>query len=170
MTFETKSGTFVPHARNDAAPGAPVHNVMALDARVQRTFAQPRFFAVALTLFAALALATALVGVYGALAASVHRRRVELGVRRALGATTADVARLVVRRALMLAALGLTAGSFLAAVLAAAGRSRLYGVAPLDAASYAAAAALILIVVLAGALVPIRRAVRIDPVRVLRAK
>jgi ABC-type antimicrobial peptide transport system permease subunit len=144
--------------------------MMALEARVNRTFAQPRFFAVALALFAALALATALVGVYGALAASVQRRRVELGVRRALGATTADVARLVVRRALTLAALGLAAGSLLAAMFAAAGRSRLYGVAPLDAASYAASATLILIVVLAGALVPVRRAVRVDPVRVLRAE
>jgi predicted permease len=154
----------------ELAPDAPVHNLMPLDARVDRTFAQPRFFAVALTVFAALALATALIGVYGALAASVERRRLELGVRRALGATETDVARLVLRRALGLAAIGLVAGSLLAALFAAVGQSTLYGIAPLDAASYVAAAAVILIAVFGGAWLPIQRALRIDPVRVLRAE
>lgn len=151
-------------------PTVPVLNMMPLETRVGRTFAQPRFFSVALVLFASLALLTALVGVYGVLSASVERRRLELGVRRALGAGTGDVVRLVIGRALRLAAVGLVLGVLLAAGAASAGRSALYGIAPLDALSYLGSVAVILAVVLAGAWMPLRRALGVDPAHVLRTE
>jgi predicted permease len=149
---------------------APVLNMMPLGARVNATFAQPRFFAIALSVFAVLALATALVGVYGVLAASVERRRLELGVRRALGADTRDLIRLVLRRALALAAAGLAIGSVLAAAAATTGRSALHGVQPVDAASYVLTIVVVVGAVLIGAWLPIRRALRVDPAQVLRTE
>jgi putative ABC transport system permease protein len=154
---------------DELAPGVPIHNLMSLDQRVATTYAQPRFFAIALGLFSVLALGTMVLGVYGTLAASVERRRVELGVRRALGATARDLSRLIVGQAVRLAAIGLVLGIGVAAAAATWGRSALYGITPIDANAYAGAAAGILAVVFLGAWVPLRTALRVDPARVLRS-
>lgn len=158
----------VRQAVREIEAAAPVHNMMPLDVRVRQNLAQPRFMAIALVLFAALAVGTALVGVYGILSASVERRRLEIGVRRALGATTPQIARLVVWRALRLSTIGLVVGAGLAAAGAQLGRSLIYGISPGDAVSYVAAAVAVLSMALAGAWLPARTALRIDPVRVLR--
>ncbi|HET9369440.1 MAG TPA: ABC transporter permease [Vicinamibacterales bacterium] len=150
-------------------PDAPVYNVMALDQRVGRTYAQPRFFAVTLALFSTLALATALMGLYSILAAVVERRRVEVGVRRALGATGGDVAALVLGEAARLSIAGVLGGSLAAAAAVAVGRATLFGVSPADAVSYALAAGSVLAVVVVAAWVPMRSAMRVDPAKVLRA-
>jgi predicted lysophospholipase L1 biosynthesis ABC-type transport system permease subunit len=152
----------------DAA--APVHNMMPLDLRVRQNLAQPRFMAIALALFIALAVGTAFVGVYGILSTSVERRRLEIGVRRALGATTPQIARLVVGRALRLSAVGLIVGAGLASAGAQLGRSLLHGISPGDAISYVAAAVAVISMALAGAWLPARAALRIDPARVLRGE
>ncbi len=152
----------------EVAPGVPLHNMMPLTERVARTYAQPRFFAIALVLFALLTLGTTVLGVYGTLAASVERRRVELGVRRALGATSTDLTRQVVGGALGRSAIGLVLGTVAAAVAATWGRSQLFGVAPLDVVSYLAAGPGILVIVWCGAWVPLRTALSVDPARTLR--
>jgi predicted permease len=155
---------------DEIAPGTPIYNVMRLDDRVGLTYAQPRFFAISLTLFATLALATMAVGVYGTLASAVERRRAELGLRRALGATSTDLVALVLGQAVRLAAAGLIIGAVAAAGAIAWGRAALFGVEPLMMSPYLLAIPAILAVVFTGAVVPMRVALRVDPVKVLRSQ
>ena len=94
----------------------------------------------------------------------------ELGVRAALGASPRDVLRLVVGRGVRLAAVGVAAGVPGAALGSRALGSILYGVSPLDGATFAAASLVIAVIALVASYVPARRAMRVDPVTVLRAE
>jgi len=89
-------------------------------------------------------------------------------VRMAMGADRGDLLRLVLRRALLVVAVGVAAGCVLAIPAGRLIASRLYGVSPLDPAVFAAAIGLMLVVGLASAWIPARRAVRIDPIAALR--
>lgn len=151
-------------------PGAPMFNASPLADRFHHTFDEPRFYAIALALFAALALTTAVLGVYGVLAYAVERRRTELSVRRALGASESHVVGLVMRRSLRLAGAGITLG--LAGAAAGSGllQALLFGVGPLDPVSFAGAAAAVLVVVAVASLQPVRRALRVAPAEALRAE
>lgn len=157
-------------AVHELAPGAPIHNLMRMDDRVMRTYAQPRFFAIAVSLFAALALATTMLGVYGSLAAAVERRRRELGIRRALGATARDIRALVAGQSIRRALVGAGLGMVVAALGASWGRAMLHGLAPVDPLSYVVAVPGVLLVVWLGAWVPVRTALRVDPARILKAE
>jgi predicted permease len=150
--------------------GAPMFNAVPLRDRLARTFAQPRFYAVVLTLFAALALTTAVLGIYGVLAYAVERRRVEFGVRRALGADERHVIALVLRRAMTIAVAGIGVGLIAAASGAGLLQSMLFGVRPLDPATFAAVAIGVLGVAAAAAWLPARRAVRVEPSIALRSE
>jgi len=159
---------FVRDVAREVDRTVPLFNVRPLNDDIALSVAQPRFFTVVLVLFAALALSTALLGIYGVLAYAVERRRTEFGVRRALGATERHIVALVMRRGLLLAGVGAIAGLAGAALGARLMQSLLYGVTAADPASYAGAAALILSIVLAASWLPVRRAIRIDPARALR--
>ncbi|HUF48796.1 MAG TPA: ADOP family duplicated permease [Vicinamibacterales bacterium] len=160
---------FVRQVVREIDAGSPVHNVMRLDDRLHATFAEPRFYAFVLGLFAVLTLTTSILGVYGVLSYAVERRRTEFGVRRALGAGTGHVIGLVLRQAAVLVVVGLVAGAAVAAAGSGVLRSLLFGVEPLDVASFAAAAALLMVIALVAAWLPARAAVRVDPARTLRA-
>jgi predicted permease len=163
----------VPFIREQARalePGWPIFSVELLRDRMRDATAQPRFYTVALGLFAALALTTAVLGVYGVLAYAVERRRLEFSVRRALGATERDVLRLVVGRGLVMAALGLAAGLASAAAGASLLRSQLFGIEPLDPASFLATAGLLGAVVVLASWWPARRAMGVSPVEALKAE
>jgi predicted permease len=149
-------------------PDWPVYNVERLDVRLDRTFAQPRLYAITLGLFAALALSTAVLGLYGVLAYAVERRRAEFGIRRALGAHGRSIVWLVTRRAAVLASVGLVIGLGGAAAGSRLLGAVLFGLEPIDPGSYAAAVALVIVVVVAASWAPARRALRIDPARALR--
>jgi predicted lysophospholipase L1 biosynthesis ABC-type transport system permease subunit len=149
-------------------PQWPIYNVERLDVRLGQTFAQPRFYTLTLTFFALLALSTAILGVYGVLSYAVERRRFEFGIRRALGAGPRDIVLLVVRRALLLAASGLILGLGGVALSARLMKALLFGVRPMDPASYLAAVAAIGAVVAAASWRPTSRALSIDPARALR--
>ena len=151
-------------------PDWPVYNVERLDDRLGRTFAQPRFYSITLALFAVLSVATAMLGLYGVLSYSVERRRVEFGVRRALGAGEGQIVVLATRRAAGLAGAGLLLGLGIAAAAAALLRAALFGVHPLDPAAYTSATALVILVVIAASWIPARRALQIDPARALRVE
>ena len=117
-----------------------------------------------------LAAVLAAVGVYGVVAYVVSRRRREVGVRMALGAAAFDVQRLILRQTLRPVVVGLSIG-----VAAAAGTARLlqavlFGVSPYDPVAFVAAPLLMLTIAAAAAFVPIRRAMRINPMSVLRAE
>jgi putative ABC transport system permease protein len=128
-----------------------------------------RFRAVMVTAFAALALLLAMVGVFGILAYSVQQRARDFGVRRALGATSNDVARLVVSSAARVIVAGAALGLVLSAGLAQLVTSVLFGVEPLDVPTLALVAVVLLMTAVLAVAGPAWRAARIDPAVVLRS-
>ena len=121
-----------------------------------------------MTVFAAIALALAAIGLYGGLMYAVSRRTREMGIRTALGARPAGLIGLVVREGLVVTGAGLVIGLAAAFALSRVMRGMLFGVEPLDAVSFAAAPVLLSAVALAACLVPARRAVATSPVEALR--
>jgi predicted permease len=115
-----------------------------------------------------LALLLSAIGVYGVVAFAVANRTREIGVRLALGATRERVLAGVLRDAVRLAIPGLLAGSVLAIGMAAAMRSILLGVSPVDPIALGSAAVVVFLVVLLATVVPARRAARVDPMDALR--
>jgi predicted permease len=150
-------------------PELPVTQVRTLDARVTESIAAPRFQTTLLALFGALALALAVVGVYGVVAYGVAQRRREMGVRLALGARQSDVLRLVVAGALRPVWLGVALGLAGAAAGARVLGRFAYGTSVREPVTYAAVALLLVAVAAVASWVPARRAARADPVAALRA-
>jgi ABC-type antimicrobial peptide transport system permease subunit len=120
------------------------------------------------SLFGLLAALLAAFGIYGLLAYAVAQRRREIGIRMAIGARPADIARIVSRHSLALVALGVTAGLIAAWEAAPAIQSLLYGVTPTDGLSLAAAAVFVLLVSGIATAVPAVRATRVEPASALR--
>jgi putative ABC transport system permease protein len=149
-------------------PQLMVSNVRPLDAVVMHAVAGPRFNLLLVGSFAVLALALAAIGIYGVVAYLVSQRTREFGIRFALGARREHVLRLVVRDGLRPVLLGAAAGAAGAVVAAHALGGLLFGVAPLDPASFAGVPVLVLTVALAAAALPAWRASRFDPILVLR--
>lgn len=119
---------------------------------------------------AAIAMLLGLIGIYGAMSYSVTLRRREIGVRLALGGSPGRIRRAIVGRALALAGLGVVVGAAVAAALSRAAESQLFGVSPLDPATYAIVAAVLLIAAGLAAYVPARQASSTHPVDVLKAE
>lgn len=147
-----------------------IRDVMTLEEVAWRATGRHRFRAVLVATFAGLALILAMVGVFGILAYAVQQRVRDFGVRRALGATTGDVLRLVVGGALRVIATGAAVGLVLSAAMSRLLATMLYGVEPLDPATFLSvtiALALTAAVAIAG---PAWRATRIDPAIALRGE
>src|SRR5690606_37207445 len=151
-------------------PSAAVDGVATLSGRLSASVGQQRFATAVLSAFASLALLLAATGLYGVLSYMVSQRRRELGVRAALGAGRSRLVSMVLRDGLAVTCVGLILG-----VLAAAAASRLvegllFGVTRLDAISYVAGPALLLLVAVVACLVPALRAAAVDPAEALRAE
>jgi predicted permease len=148
-------------------PTVPVE-IETLDQAVSKLADRPRFETALLGFFAFCGLLMAVIGLYGVISFVAMQRTQEIGVRMALGATRADILRLVAGEGVRLIVLGGLVG--LVAALAAAEllKSLLYNVAPRDPATYVAVAALLALVALAATLVPARAAMRVEPVVALR--
>jgi putative ABC transport system permease protein len=123
-----------------------------------------------LTGFGLLAMCLAAIGIYGVVSQAVNQRTREIGVRMALGAESGDVVRMVMRRSLALAAVGIAAGVGASFYLTRFLQSLLFGVKPTDAVAFALAGAVLLGVALLAGYLPARRASRIDPAVVLRSE
>jgi len=123
---------------------------------------------VLMTVFAGIALALAVTGIYGIVSYTVAQRTHEIGVRLALGASPAGVLRLVVAQVLSVTLTGLAIGMAAALVLTRVMASALYGVVSLDPATFAAFALVLGLAAAAAAWFPARRATRIDPIQALR--
>ncbi len=117
-----------------------------------------------------LALGLAAIGVYGVVAYVVNRRRREVGVRMALGAGEGDVQRLILRQTLRPVAIGMAIGVGVAAATARLLHSVLFGVSPYDPLAFIVAPLLVLGIAAAAAFVPTRRAMRVNPMSILRAE
>jgi len=151
------------------APGFPVYDVRTMEDRVGQSLAYSRLSALLLGLFAALALGLAAIGVYGVIAYSVAQRTREIGIRVALGATGADVARMVVRRGVVLGAIGGGAGLVAALVATRVLGSLLFEVAPRDPLTLAGIVGTLALVVLAASWIPARRAAAVPAVEALKS-
>jgi ABC-type antimicrobial peptide transport system permease subunit len=114
--------------------------------------------------------ALAAIGLYGVLSYMVGQRTHEIGVRMALGAARRSVLEMIVGRGIGLAALGIVIGIVAALGLTKAIADLLYGVSPTDPTTFAAVAALLLVVVLLACLIPAYRATRVDPLVSMRAE
>ena len=120
--------------------------------------------------FGAIAVLLAAMGVYGLVSFSVHQRTREIGIRKAIGATGGDIARLVVGGTLRLVVAGLVAGGSLGAAGAVLLGSLLIDVSPMDAATLSAVAAIVLGSALAATGLPVLQAIRVNPTVSLRAE
>ena len=149
-------------------PSLPVAKVSKIEDLVSASIAQPRFNMALLVGLALCAALLAAVGVYGVVTYSVTRRTSEIGLRMALGAGAADAFRLVIMAAMRVVLFGLGLGLAGAAMLGKALGSLLFGVAPIDWVTFAAAGIGLVVVGLVAASVPAARAARIDPVLALR--
>ncbi len=152
-----------------ADPEQPISDVQSMADLVAAQTASRTAQLRVLGMLAVLAFLLAGVGIHGLLAFAVSQRSQEIGVRMALGAGAGHVVRMVLARGLLLAAAGVLPGVALAYLAGRAMQSILFGVAPLDPVTFGAAAALVVLMTLAGSFVPARRAARIDPMRVLRS-
>jgi predicted permease len=151
-------------------PALPMFRVKTLASIVERSLSERRFSTLLLSLFAALALVLAVIGVYGVIAYRVSQGTRELGIRLALGATPGAVARLVVRYAAVLAVLGVTIGVAGAFALRRVVESLLFGVTSRDLATFTLVPAALALVAILASYLPARRASRIDPTEALRAE
>jgi putative ABC transport system permease protein len=146
----------------------PVWKVRTLDSLIDRSVQLERFLIGVLGIFGTSALMLAVTGLSGVLAQSVQQRAKEIGVRVAIGATPSEAARLVVRSGLWLTAAGLILGFPAAALTARFMQTLLYQVGAIDPLTYAAVAALLLVVSIGACAVPARRATKVDAATILR--
>ncbi|HVR42349.1 MAG TPA: ABC transporter permease [Thermoanaerobaculia bacterium] len=145
-----------------------VRDVRTLDEIVWEATARHRMRAALVTAFAGLALLLAMIGVFGVIAYSVQQRVRDFGVRRALGATTGDLVRLVASSAARLVGTGAIIGLAVSAVVGRLLSSMLFGVAPLDLVTFAGVAAVIAVTAVVSTAGPAWRATLVDPAVALR--
>ncbi len=151
-------------------PNVPIADLQPMTSIVAGSLAQGRFRTILLGSFAGLALLLASLGLYGVLAQLVGGRTQELGVRMALGARPADILGWVLGRGLRLTLIGLGLGVFGAAAAAWIARGLLFGIRPLDPATYIGTTVVLTMVALAASLLPGWKAMRVNPVESLRAE
>jgi putative ABC transport system permease protein len=173
MRTATDPAAYVPALRGllrELRPDAAMDRVGPLSSRIAASVAQPRFAAWVLAMFAGLALLLSAVGLYSVLAYTVSRRRRELGVRTALGASRLRIVGLVCRDGLSVATLGLVLGLAGAALLSRWLQSMLFGIDAHDAIAFTLAPLVLLAVALLACAIPAVRAARMDPAVTLRAE
>jgi predicted permease len=149
-------------------PGLPTYDERTMAARLADAAARTRFVLLMLGTASLVALAIGAVGLYGVLAYGVTLRRREIGVRLALGATVRDVTRMIARRGILLAALGVGAGLVGALATTRFLHGLLYGVSPTDPVTLAGACIVLLAVAAVASWLPARRAAAMDPMESLR--
>ena len=148
----------------------PVYQASTLEQYLYKSAAQPRFQAFLLSCFAVIALALAAIGFYGLLSYMVVQRTLEIGLRMALGAQRGDVLRMIVLRGLTLALVGVGLGVAASVMLTRLISGMLFEVGSTDPVTFAATAALLLLVSVAASSAPAFRASRLDPMKTLRVQ
>jgi predicted permease len=169
----TPLGAMMPALRTairDADPNLVLFDVRTMDQLLDAPLAQPRLSALLLSGFSLVALLLSAIGLYGVMSAAVRQQTRDIGVRVALGATTPDVYRLVLGEAIWVIGAGAVVGLVGALLGGRLLATQLFEVSALDPLSIGGAAVLLLAIGLAAALVPARRAARVDPVTALRAE
>ncbi|MBP1634516.1 MAG: hypothetical protein H6Q10_1090 [Acidobacteria bacterium] len=153
-----------------ADPALPVASMDTMQRLRNDSIAEPRFFTVLLAAFALSGIALAAMGIYGVIAYTVAQRTNEIGVRVALGASRADVLRLVVLDGMRLAVAGTVIGVAGAAALTRLIATLLFGVQPSDPLTFLLTACAVCAVALLASYLPARAALRVDPLQALRSE
>jgi putative ABC transport system permease protein len=154
----------------EMVPDLPIYDVQTMASRVAVSSAHARFSAVLLGTFAAIALALAIVGIYGVMTFTVSQRTREIGIRMALGADRGKVVRMVIGEGVVLAGIGVVIGVGAALALTRVLATFLYDVKPSDPLTYVGIVALLSGTALLAAWIPARRAARVDPVEALKGE
>jgi putative ABC transport system permease protein len=149
-------------------PAFAVYDERTLEERVGRALARLRFGAVLLGLFAGLGLLLAVIGVYGVMSYSVEQRAREVGIRLALGARPRAVVAGVMRRAMLLAGIGVALGLAASWGASRAVRGLIFGISPTDPLTFIGQTLALAFVCAVASYIPARRAARLDPMRTLR--
>ena len=173
IRYSGATGALLPAVRaivRAADPEQPISEVRTMEDVVAGETATRLAQLRVLGALAAIALLLSGVGVYGLLAYTVSQRSREIGVRLALGGEPAGVARMIVSQGMKLALAGLVPGVLGAYLVARGMRALLFGVAPADPATLLAAVGLVLVMTLAGSLLPVLRAVQVNPMLALKAE
>jgi len=155
---------------HDFDPQLPVTDIVPLATELQDGLTQQKLLARLTGVLAGLTLALAALGFYGVMSYRVARRRSEIGIRMALGATRADVRTLILRQTLLIVLLGIVPGIVLTETAAHAAGSLLYGTATSNWSILALAALVLAGVGFLATLVPAQRASRVEPMEALRAE
>lgn len=159
----------VRSAVQDIDPGIPIYDIQTMEARLSDSVGQRRTATWLIGLFGIVAVVLAIVGVYGVVAYDVSRRAQEMALRVALGADQRAIRTLVLHAGLRLAVVGIACGAALAAGLAHAARTLLFGISPFDASTYLLLGGALLLVTATATYVPARRAATVDPLVTLRS-
>jgi putative ABC transport system permease protein len=149
---------------------ASLFYVAPMEQLVASTMTRPRLYATLLGVFSVVGLGLAVIGIYGVMTYSVAQRTREIGIRVALGARRAQVVALVLGQSAVLTVVGIVVGLSGAAMLSRYLEGLLFGVTPLDPATFVAATVLFALVALLAAYGPVRRATGVDPLVALRAE
>ena len=146
----------------------PLYAIQTMETVKSDSLAQRRFILILVALFGALALTLAAIGVYGVMSLLVSERTQEVGVRLALGAHPSTVLKMLVGQALKLAVAGVGIGVVISLALMPLLATQLYGVQPRDPLTMTGVPVVLMIVAMLAALVPARRAMKVNPVQALR--
>jgi putative ABC transport system permease protein len=151
-------------------PDQPMWKIRSVDWLVERGLSDQRFLLALMTIFAGLALALTVIGLYGVISYLVNQRTQEIGIRMALGAQMRHIMQLILKYGVALVVLGVVIGLIAAVVLTRLMAHMLYGVTPTDPATFGAIALLLSFVAVAACYFPARRAAHVDPVIALRSE
>ena len=150
------------------APDLPLHHLRTMDEVIGNSFAQFRLRGMLLLGFALTAVLLASVGIYGVMAFTVSRRKHEIGIRMALGASRGDVMGLVLRQSMTLAGIGIACGAAAALLSGRALQGLLFGVGSADPILFCGLSLLLATVAFAATWFPAIRATKVDPLIALR--
>jgi predicted permease len=166
----TATEGFVREIRQAVAevrPGLPIFQIQTLRDVYDQSMAPTSFSMILLGIAGGMALLLGIVGIYGVLAYAVMQRQREVGIRLALGAQPGNVKGMFVYRGMLLSGMGIAIGAAAAGGITRWMSSLLFGVTPVDAATFAAAATVLFVAALLASYIPARRAAAVDPVQTL---
>jgi len=146
----------------------PLRDINTAEGYVQESMASTTVVSALLAVFSGLALVMSAIGIFGVMSMSVVQRLRDIGIRMALGAKGSDVVRMVAGQGLVITLIGIGVGLAAALALTRLMTSMLYQVDPIDPLTFSAVSAFLIVVALAAAYLPARRATRVDPVIVLK--
>ena len=163
----TLAGTVRQEVRNLDA-NLPVFNIKTMGQLRDEAVAQQRFFTLLLSMFAAVALILAIVGIYGVLAYSVSQRTREIGIRMALGAHPSDVLKMVLKQGMWLVSIGLIIGLVAAIVLTRVVYNIVYGAGGADVVTFIGVSLVMILAALSACYISARKATKVDPLKALQ--